>query len=75
MPMRGEIAIRPRPGAVASEPDTLTWQSVVALIDDPEFTIVLSFVAIGLTASFWLAMKLPLADVMAGLIGQVGYYP
>jgi hypothetical protein len=75
MPMRGEITMRPRPGAGASEPDTLTWRSVVTLIDDPEFTLVLSFIAIGLTASLWLAIKLPLADVMAGLIGQVGYYP
>jgi hypothetical protein len=75
MPMRGEITMRPRPGAVASEPDTFTWQSVLALIDDPELTIVFSFIAIGLTASLWLAIKLPLADVMAGLIGQVGYSP
>jgi hypothetical protein len=75
MPMRGQIAMRKRPGAVTSEPDALTWQSIVALIDDPTFTIVVSFIAISLTASLWLAIKLPLADVMAGLIGQVGYYP
>ena len=75
MPMRGEIAMRRRPGAVASEPQASTWRSAVALIDDPELTIVLSLIAIGLTASLWLAIKLPLTDVMAGLIGQVGYYP
>jgi len=75
MPMRGEIAIRRRPGAATPQPDASTWQSIVALIDDPNFTIVTSFIAIGLTASLWFAIKLPLSDLMAGLIGQVGYYP
>jgi hypothetical protein len=75
MPMRGEIAMRSQPRADASVPAALTWQSLVALINDSEFTIVLSFVAIGLTASLWLAIEMPLTDVMARLIGQVGYYP
>jgi hypothetical protein len=75
MPMRSEIAVRPRPGADAAEPMELTWQSIVELANDPDFTIVASFIAVSLAASVWLAIKLPLTDVMAGLIGQVGYYP
>lgn len=79
MPMRNEIAVRPRPGADAAEPVeltwSLTWQSFVELVNDPDFTIVASFIAISLAAFLWLAIKLPLADTMAGLIGHAGYYP
>ena len=73
MPMRSEIAARPRPQAI--EPVELGWRTVADLGNNPDFVVVSSLIALGAMASLWLAVKLPLADLMPALIGQVGLYP
>jgi len=67
MPMRGEISLRPQPRT--AEPLKLNWCPFVELNNDPDFVVVSSFSLAGLSATLWLATKLPLAVMMTGLIG------
>jgi hypothetical protein len=71
--MRSEIVMRPQPQP--AEPVELNWRTIVALCNEPDFVAVSSLIALGFAAPLWLAVKLPLPDMMAALIGHVGYYP
>lgn len=73
MPIRSEIAVRPAPQPV--EPTELTWRSIVALNNNPDFVAISSFVVLALGAAVWLTVEVPLGDMMPALIGQIGFFP